>query len=198
RHGGRPAGTPGMAGMGPRVGVAGLLSRDDRAGAPRRALTAPAGVPALDGDTRPSDARAGAVPHALGARTRMIDRFIEELHTNSCVVHGPMDAAAARGVIVDRARAAGPTVAYNDDVAVPALGPALRDAGLDVFTADEGAWSTRIARADVGITGARIAVADPAAIGLVAAPGSPRATSLVPHTHVCVLRVAAVVPTLAE
>ena len=50
----------------------------------------------------------------------------------------------------------------------------------------------------VDLTGAEIAVSDPATIGLVAAPGSPRATSLVPHTHLCVLRVADVVPTLAD
>jgi L-lactate utilization protein LutC len=128
----------------------------------------------------------------------MIERFIEELHANACVVHGPMEVAVARGVIVERARAAGATVACNGDVAVPALVHDLRDAGLDVCTAEEGAWSTRLAGADAGITGARIAVADPAAIGLSAAPGSPRATSLVPHTHLCVLRVADVVPTLAD
>jgi L-lactate utilization protein LutC len=128
----------------------------------------------------------------------MIERFIEELRTNSCVVHGPMETAIARGVIVERVRAAGATVACNADVAVPALVHDLRNAGLDVFTADEDAWSTRLADADTGITGARIAVADPAAIGLFAAPGSPRATSLVPPTHLCVLRVADVVPTLTD
>lgn len=128
----------------------------------------------------------------------MIEHFVEELHANSCVVHGPMDAAAARGVIVERARAAGSTVACNSDVAVGGLERALRDAGLDVCTAGEAAWSTHIAAAHVGITGAEIAVSDPATIGLVAAPGSPRATSLVPHTHLCVLRVADVVPTLAD
>ena len=32
----------------------------------------------------------------------MIERFIEELHTNSCIVHGPMEVAAARRVIVER------------------------------------------------------------------------------------------------
>jgi L-lactate dehydrogenase complex protein LldG len=128
----------------------------------------------------------------------MIGRFIEELQTNSCVVHGPMDAGVARGVVVERARAAGATVACNVDVAVPALVHHLRDGGLDAFAADESAWSTRLADADVGITGARIAVADPAAIALAAAPGSPRATSLLPHTHLCVLRVVDVMPTLAD
>jgi L-lactate utilization protein LutC len=41
-------------------------------------------------------------------------------------------------------------------------------------------------------------VARPAAIGLAAAPGSPRGTSLVPPDHVCVLRVADLVDTLAD
>jgi L-lactate utilization protein LutC len=128
----------------------------------------------------------------------MIDRFIEELRTNACVVHGPMEIAVARGVIVERARAAGARAACNADVPLPALVQDLRHAGLDVCTADEGGWSARLAGADTGITGARIAVADPAAIGLAAAPGSPRATSLVPHTHLCVLRVTDVVPSLAD
>jgi L-lactate utilization protein LutC len=128
----------------------------------------------------------------------MIERFIEELHTNACVVHGPMQVSVARGVVVERARAAGARVACNGDVAVPALAQDLRDAKLDVITPDQDAWSTLLAGADAGITGARIAVADPAAIGLAAAPGSPRATSLVPHTHLCLLRVADLVPTLTD
>ncbi len=110
----------------------------------------------------------------------MIERFVEELETNSCVVHGPLDAAHANGLIVERARTVGATVACNGDVAVPDLVRDLRGAGLDVLTPDGDAWSARLADSAVGITGARIAVADPAAIGLAAAPGSPRATSLVP------------------
>jgi L-lactate dehydrogenase complex protein LldG len=128
----------------------------------------------------------------------MIERFVDELHTNSCVVHGPMEAYVARGVIVDRARSAGATVACNDDVGIPALLQGLRAAAIDVLTPDDASWSARLTDAAVGITGARIAVADPAAIGLVAAPGSPRATSLVPHVHLCVVRVADVVPTLTD
>jgi L-lactate dehydrogenase complex protein LldG len=128
----------------------------------------------------------------------MIERFVDELHANSCVVHGPMEAHVARGVIVDRARCAGATVACNDDVAIPALLQGLRDAALDVLTPDDASWPARLPDAAVGITGARIAVADPAAIALAAEKGSPRATSLVPHVHLCVLHVADVVPTLAD
>jgi L-lactate utilization protein LutC len=128
----------------------------------------------------------------------MIERFIEELHANSCVMHGPMEAYLARGVIVERARSAGGMVACNQDVAIPALMHGLRDAAVEVLTPDDDSWATRLADAAVGITGARIAVADPAAFAVAAAPGSPRATSLVPHAHLCVLRVADIVPTLAD
>ncbi|HUI48496.1 MAG TPA: LUD domain-containing protein, partial [Acidimicrobiia bacterium] len=51
--------------------------------------------------------------------------------------------------------------------------------------------------AAVGITGSLVASARPAAIALVAAQGSPRGTSLVPASHICVVRVADIRATLA-
>ncbi len=50
----------------------------------------------------------------------------------------------------------------------------------------------------VGVTGAHLAVARPAAIALAASVGSPRGTSLVPPDHICVLRTADVMETLAD
>jgi L-lactate dehydrogenase complex protein LldG len=69
---------------------------------------------------------------------------------------------------------------------------------VELLTPDDDQWSARLPTADAGITGACVAVAEPAAIALAAAPGSPRATSLLPPAHVCVLRVADIVPTLAD
>ena len=67
-----------------------------------------------------------------------------------------------------------------------------------MLTPDDDSWAMQLADAAVGITGARVAVVDPAPIALTAAPGSPRATSLLPPTHVCILHVGDVAPTLAD
>jgi L-lactate dehydrogenase complex protein LldG len=86
----------------------------------------------------------------------------------------------------------------NADVPIPDLADTLRDRGVELLAPDDRAWITRLPDAAVGITGSRLAVAEPAAIALAAAPGSPRGTSLLPPAHVCVVRVADVMPTLAD
>jgi len=125
----------------------------------------------------------------------MIDTFVAGLKANACTVAGPLDVDAARAAVVERASG---VVACNDDVPIPDLVAALRGAGTDVLTPDNPMWSERLASVGVGVTGAWCAVAEPAAIGIMAAPGSPRATSLVPPTHVCVVRVADVVASLDD
>jgi L-lactate utilization protein LutC len=89
-------------------------------------------------------------------------------------------------------------VACNDDIPLPGIVDALRERGVEVLTPGDTSWSERLADTEMGITGARLAVAQPAALALAAAPGSPRATSLVPPVHLCVVRVDALVPTLAD
>jgi L-lactate dehydrogenase complex protein LldG len=133
----------------------------------------------------------------------LIDELIASLRANSCTVSGPMTLDEARGAIVERAVAvatetASPLGVCNADVPVTGLVDALVASGLEVLAPGDPSWSTRLADAAVGITGARMAVVRPAAIALVAAPGSPRATSLVPPEHICVVRVADVVATLAD
>jgi L-lactate dehydrogenase complex protein LldG len=127
--------------------------------------------------------------------TAALDALIDGLRANSCTVRGPMGVDGVRAAIVEQAAG---LVACNGDVGVPGIVAALRASGCEVMTPDDTAWAGRLADAAVGITGSRLSVADPAAIALEAAPGSPRATSLLPPRHVCVVRVADVVGTLAD
>ena len=127
----------------------------------------------------------------------MIDALIAALRANTCTVSGPMSVDDARTVIVERVPAP-KLVAVNADVPIPGIVDALLARGIEVLLPADATWADRLADTDIGITGARLAVAEPAAIAIVAAPGSPRATSLVPPEHVCVLRVADVLPTLAD
>lgn len=127
----------------------------------------------------------------------MIDTLIATLRENTCRVSGPMGVDAARTAIV--ALVAGHAlVACNDDVPIPGLADALARLPVEVLDPRDPQWPVRLADADAGITGALLAVAEPAAIAVAAAPGSPRGTSLVPPVHICVLRVADLVPTLAD
>ena len=127
----------------------------------------------------------------------MIDVLAAELRANSCTVTGPVDIDDALAAIVDRVPR-GELVAYNDDIPVPGIAPALREHGVELLAPDDPAWFERLPDAVVGITGSRLAVAQPAAIALAAAPGSPRGTSLLPPAHICVVRVADVMPTLED
>ena len=131
----------------------------------------------------------------------LVDELVATLRTNTCAVSDPMgvdDARAAVVAIIGASHPTGALVACNADVPIPGLTAALVDRGLEILVPDDPAWTVRLADAAVGITGAWVAVARPAAIALAAAPGSPRGTSLVPPDHVCVLRVADVVDTLAD
>jgi L-lactate utilization protein LutC len=130
----------------------------------------------------------------------LVDELITTLRANTCTVSGPMGCDEARAAVVERAASHGPgsLVACNADVPIPGLAEALVARRLEILAPDDPSWGVRLANAAVGVTGARIAVARPAAIGLAAAPGSPRGTSLVPPDHVCVVRVADLVDTLAD
>jgi L-lactate dehydrogenase complex protein LldG len=127
----------------------------------------------------------------------VIDVLVEELRANSCTVTGPVGVDDARAVIVEHVKP-GALVACNDDVPIPDVAEALRARGAELLAPDDPEWFTRLPGAEVGITGSRVAVAQPAAIALAAAPGSPRGTSLLPPAHICVVRVADVMPTLED
>lgn len=127
----------------------------------------------------------------------MIDVLVAGLRANSCAVTGPVGVDEARAAIVEHV-APGALVACNDDVPIPDLTDALRDRGAELLPPDDPAWFARLPDAAFGITGSRLAVADPAAIALAAAPGSPRGTSLLPPSHLCIVRVDDVMATLED
>jgi L-lactate utilization protein LutC len=127
----------------------------------------------------------------------LLDTLTAALRVNTCTVTGPMSIDEARTAIVEHV-AGRALVACNDDVPIPGLAEALAAREIEVLDPRDPEWSVRLADAESGITGSLLAVVEPAAIALAAAPGSPRGTSLVPPEHVCVVRVADLVPTLAD
>lgn len=133
----------------------------------------------------------------VGVQHDLLDELIASLRANSCTVSGPMTADEARTHIVERCAQHG-LVACNADVPVPGLVDAITGRAVEVLATDDAAWTQRLPDTAIGITGSRVAVVQPAAIALAAAPGSPRATSLVPPEHIVVVRVADIVPTLAQ
>jgi L-lactate dehydrogenase complex protein LldG len=127
----------------------------------------------------------------------VIETLVAALRANACTVSGPMGVDDARAAIGERV-ARHTLVACNADVPIPGVIDAIHALGVEILAPDNPDWTPRLADVGLGITGSYRAVAEPAAIALVAAPGSPRATSLVPPEHLCVLRVADIVPTLVD
>jgi L-lactate dehydrogenase complex protein LldG len=127
----------------------------------------------------------------------VIEVLTAGLRANSCIVTGPCSVDDARAAIVGQMQH-GALVACNEDVPIPDLETALHDLGVEILAPGDPSWRARLPEAAVGVTGSRLAVAEPAAIALAAAPGSPRGTSLLPPAHICVVRIADVVPTLEE
>jgi L-lactate dehydrogenase complex protein LldG len=132
----------------------------------------------------------------------MIDSFVAQLEGNACVVHRVDTRTSAVTLLVQRAREL-KIKSVATPTADPVLDPpefvaALRASGVDVLTADDAAWSSRLPAVDAGVTGARLAVAEPASIALRTAPGEPRGVSLVPPVHFCALRTGDVVPTFDD
>lgn len=135
-----------------------------------------------------------------------VARLAAALEVNSCEVHLVRgDDLASEVARLTRSRAGGGAVAIGDEddrAAAPhpptgsGLAAALAEAGAEVLTPDDPAWSTRLRSAEVGITIADVAAAAEGVMGIRSGPGRPRATSLVPPLHLCVVPAAAVEPDL--
>lgn len=133
----------------------------------------------------------------------MIDAFATRIRQNTCGVHSPRSSADA----ADLAVALAIQHAAGADVALPVGDPfvveleldrRLRDAGATVLRSDDRSWAERLPDAGAGITGSLVAVADTGTVALASGTGMPRATSLLPPTHVCLVRTHDVVETFAE
>ena len=135
--------------------------------------------------------------------TTVTDALMDALVENRCEVHGPVSASHTVALVVERAiaLAGGSLVAVSPgDPLMLALGviDELRAAGGDLLLPDDSTWDARLPEAGVGVTGARLAVAATGSMLLGTGAGMPRATSLVPRTHLCVVRTEDVVATMSE
>lgn len=177
-----------------RDSVLAAVARGVRTGAlpPDGRLEHPGAPPPLD---RPSD------------REAMIASFTRELEKLMGKVHRVADDAQAQARVLELLEALGArrVLAWDDAWLRPAgLRAALRDAGVVV----ESCWlpqdgperTARLKALDdvvVGITGAHGALADTGSVVVVSGPGRGRIASLLPPTHIAVIGVDQLSPTLA-
>lgn len=139
----------------------------------------------------------------MSTPTAEIARLREVLTVNRCTVVGPLplDRAAAEVVEVAIARAAGRPIALpsrDTTVAALELDSRLGALGARLLHPDDPDWHGLLPDAGAGITGCAVAVAATGTLAVVAGPGSPRATSLVPASHVCIVRTDDVVAEFAD
>ena len=178
-----------------RLKVLARIGRQIRAGVapPGAAVEHPGSLPLSPGDAD---------------RASAIARFTREYEALTGTVHRARDEAAAVAVTLDllRSLGAGRVLAWDDQrLGVPALGPALREAGVVV----ESCWlppaseerAARLQALDavpVGLTGALAGVADTGSLVVVSGPGQGRIASLLPPVHVAVLHASSILPSLAH
>lgn len=129
--------------------------------------------------------------------------FLAAATGNLMTVFGPLPAAQATAVAVDRAVAR----ARGQRVAVPVADPllealelraSLAASGASMLQADDPDWRAEIGRAGVGVTGARGGIAATGTLLLACGVGCPRGTHIIPPAHVCLVRASDLVATIAD
>ncbi|MBI3761125.1 MAG: LUD domain-containing protein [Chloroflexi bacterium] len=157
-------------------------------------------------------ARAALPPRAIAPTpldtAALVGSFTRELAALRGNTHGPQTAGQATETVIGLLReAGGDEILAWADAALPiaGLGEAIRRAGfktLDaVVPADAEGWrekQTQLSRASAGVTGALAGLADTGSIVVASGPSRPRLASLLPPTHIAVLPVADLYPTLPE
>jgi L-lactate dehydrogenase complex protein LldG len=150
----------------------------------------------------------GAPPPVARASDRegMIESFTLELSKLSGHVHRVVSDAEAiakvRALLADLG--ATRVLAWADEWLQPAgLGDALRGEGVAIepctLPADPAARAARLQELDpvrVGVTGAHAALADTGSVVVVSGPGRGRIASLLPPTHIAVVRAEQLYPSL--
>ena len=131
----------------------------------------------------------------------LVDAYAAAARANSCTVHGPVprdDLATAVARIVRDDAGTGPIAVAARDPALDGL-PVLDAlvANFDVCSPGDDRWDECLRTATIGVTGALLAVAEQGMLALACGPDAPRATSLLPPTHVCVVRTGTIVATFA-
>jgi L-lactate dehydrogenase complex protein LldG len=120
-------------------------------------------------------------------------RFVAELLALGVAVHEATTPEEVRELV--RTRVAGRRVRSWARAALPYdLGATLAEASASLL--DGAAERAALAAAEVGVTGVDAAIAETGTLALIAAPDRPRTASLLPQTHVAVVRSADLVPNL--
>jgi L-lactate dehydrogenase complex protein LldG len=155
-------------------------------------------------------ARATLSPRTMAAtspdKTALVDSFTRELTALRGGVRGPQPPAQTSETVIGLLRESGGNeiLAWADDaLPVPALGESLRRAGFTILdpTVSPNPDSRRekqsyLARASAGVTGALAGLADTGSLVLTSGPARPRFASLLPPTHIALLSVADLHPSL--
>ena len=157
-------------------------------------------------------ARATLPPQATSSApldtAALIEAFTRELTALRGKVHRPYDPARARETVIELLRETGDgeILAWADEaLPVAGLGEGLRRAGIKLIDPKvpydrEGrrARQAQLARASCGITGALAGLADTGSLVVSSGPTRSRLASLLPPTHIALLRVADLYPSLPD
>ncbi|HJW84961.1 MAG TPA: lactate utilization protein [Anaerolineae bacterium] len=149
-------------------------------------------------------------PAVSSARNRavLVESFTRELTALKGTVHAPRPPAQAIETVFALLRESGGAgvLAWADDaLAVAGLGAGLRQAGIKLIDPNvpndrEGrrAKQVQLACASFGITGALAGLADTGSLVVTSGPTRSRLASLLPPTHIALLRVADLYPSLPD
>jgi L-lactate dehydrogenase complex protein LldG len=130
------------------------------------------------------------MPEAAASSSALLERFISELRSLGVAAHVAPTAAGVRSRVADLV---GDRSVFSWD---PDRLP--YDAGEIVRRAvTAGATRADQARAELGVTGCHGAIAETGTIAVLSGAGTPRAASLLPPTHLCIVRTADLYPSIA-
>lgn len=145
--------------------------------------------------------RTGRIPTGLAPRgprasptsdSQLLERFLIEIAALSVTTHVAASAEAVRMHVTDIV--GGHSVFSWDPSLLPyGLGAVL---GSSVVTGASG--RDQQAAADIGVTGCHGAIAETGSIAVLSGRGRPRAASLLPPTHLCIVRRGDLYATMGE
>ncbi len=141
-------------------------------------------------------------------KAALIESFTRQLAALKGTVHAPRPPARAIETVIELLRELGGegVLAWADEaLPVAGLGEVVRRAGIKVIDPhvpidrdSRRDKQRQLARASVGITGALAGLADTGSIVLTSGPTRPRLASLLPPTHIGLLPVADLYPSLPD
>jgi L-lactate dehydrogenase complex protein LldG len=125
----------------------------------------------------------------------LTERFAAEL---TAVAGTPHRGADPEVLAVELAGPAPAVVAVDDEEDLAGVATARARAGHHVIRPADPEWRNLLPDAPLGVTRCTAALADTGTLVMVFGPGRPRSTSLVPRTHMAVVKESEIVPSLAD